>query len=190
VVFFTLAGILAACAGVQMIARLRQDEAAGLAEPLLAGAVGRVRWFGAGLALSASAILGVLAAAVAGAGLGVAVTDGADTSLVRDAAISAVGQALAAAVIAVVAAAAFVVLPRAAVLIGWALVALAAVIGLFGPLLGLPDAVVHVSPLASVPIVSGDGVDPRAGGVWAVVLVMIGAAAVMGVRRREVTADR
>lgn len=190
VVFFTLAGILAACAGVQMIARLRQDEASGLAEPLLAGAIGRVRWLGAGLALSAAAIAGILAAAVVGAALGVAITDGADASLVRDAAISAAGQALAAAVIAVVAAAAFVVVPRASVLIGWAAVALAAVIGLFGPLLGLPDALVRVSPLASVPIVSGDGVDPRAGALWAAVLVVVGGAALIGIRRREVEADR
>lgn len=190
VVFFTLAGILAACAGVQMIARLRQDEAAGLAEPLLAGAVGRTQWLGAGLALSAAAIVGILAAAVAGAGVGVAITDGADALLVRDAAISAASQALAAAVIAVVAAVAFVVIPRASVLIGWASVALASVVGLFGPLLGLPDAVVRVSPLASVPTVDGDGVDPRAGALWVVVLVAVGAAATIGMRGREVTADR
>ncbi|WP_314455857.1 polyketide antibiotic transporter, partial [uncultured Microbacterium sp.] len=46
-VFFTLAGILAACAGVQAVVRLRQDEAAGLAEPVRAAGVSRVRWLGA-----------------------------------------------------------------------------------------------------------------------------------------------
>lgn len=190
VVFFTLAGILAACAGVQMIARLRQDEAAGLAEPVLAGAVSRLRWLGAGLGLSAAAIVGVLGAAVAGAALGVALTDGAEGSLVRDAAVSAAGQALAAGVIAAISAGAFVVLPRASVLFGWAMVAVATVIGLFGPLLGLPDAVVHVSPFASVPTVGDDGVDLRAGALWAVVLATTGAAAVLGIRGRDVTADR
>ncbi len=150
-VFFTLAGILAACAGVQMIARLRQDEAAGLAEPLLAAAVSRSRWLGAGLALSAAAIIGVLGAAVVGAAVGLATTDGGDTSLLRDAVVSAGGQALAAAAIAVIAALAFVFVPRLAVVIGWAVVGVAAIVGLFGPLLGLPDAVVRASPLASVP---------------------------------------
>lgn len=189
-VFFTLAGILAACAGVQMIARLRQDEAAGLAEPLLAAAVSRARWLGAGLVLSAAAIVGVLGAAVVGAAVGLATTDGADTSLLRDAAVSAAGQTLAAAAIAVIAALAFVFVPRLAVLIGWAVVGVAAIVGLFGPLLGLPDAVVRASPLASVPVVSGDTVDPRGAVAWVIVVLVAGGAAVLGIRRREVVADR
>ncbi|WP_144784200.1 ABC transporter permease [Microbacterium sp. BH-3-3-3] len=189
-VFFTLAGILAACAGVQMIVRLRQDEAAGLAEPLLAAAVSRVRWLGSRLALSAAAIVGVLGAAVVGAAAGLATTEGTDTSLLRDAAVSAAGQALAAAAIAVIAAFAFVFAPRLAVLLGWAVVGVAAIVGLFGPLLGLPDAVVRASPLASVPVVSGDAVDPRGAVAWAIVVIVAGGAAVLGIHRRELSADR
>ncbi len=189
-VFFTLAGILAACAGVQMIARLRQDEAAGRAEPLLAAAVSRVRWLGSGLALSAAAIVGVLGAAVVGAAAGLATTEGADTSLLRDAVVSASGQALAAAAITVIAALAFVFAPRLAVLIGWAVVGVAAIVGLFGPLLGLPDAVVRASPLASVPVVNGDTVDQRGALAWAAVVMVAGGATVIGIRRRELAADR
>ncbi|WP_285137645.1 polyketide antibiotic transporter [Microbacterium sp. lyk4-40-TSB-66] len=189
-VFFTLAGILAACAGVQAVVRLRQDEAAGLAEPVRAAGVSRVRWLAAAVCVALAGIVGTLGAAVTGAALGVATTDGGDTSLLRAAAVSAAGQALAALVITLVAAVAVVVVPRASIAIGWGLVGLAAVAGLFGPLLGLPDAVVRASPLASVPILSGDTVDARGAVWWALIAAALITAATVGVRRRPLVADR
>ncbi|MFJ4036541.1 ABC transporter permease [Microbacterium sp. NPDC090007] len=189
-VFFTLAGILAACAGVQMLVRLRRDEADGLAEPVLAAGGGRARWLGAGVVVSVAAIVGVLGAAVGGAAAGLLTTDDPDPSLLRDAVVSAAGQAEAAAVIAALTALAVVLIPRPAALLGWVIVGAAAIVGLFGPLFGVPDAVVRASPLASVPVVSGDTVDPRGAIAWAVAVVALGVVAFVGVRRRELVADR
>jgi hypothetical protein len=54
-----------------------------------------------------------------------------------------------------------VALPRTAIALAWALVAIAAVIALFGPLFGLSTAVVNASLFASGPVPTGEGVDPR-----------------------------
>ena len=190
-VFFTLAGILAACAGIQTALRARQDEAAGLAEPVRASAVGPVRWMAAYLIVALAAVGICLAAAVAGAALGQSATDASDTTLVRDAAVSAVGQAVAAAVLVIVATLVVVVAPRAAVPIGWTLVGLATVVGLFGPLLGLPDAVVDASPFAVAPRIDGDAIDLRGGGWLLVTTTAVGfGLALTAVRRRELAPER
>ena len=83
-----------------------------------------------------------------------------------------------------------VIAPRAATPVGWALVGVATVVGLFGPLLGLSDAAVHVSPFAAAPRIDGDALDLR-GGVWLVVAV-VAAAVLAGVaaRRRELAPER
>lgn len=189
-VFFTLAGIIACCGGVQAVVRLRQDEAAGLAEPVLAASVGRVRWLGAALCVATAAVVGTLGAALVGAAVGVATTGGGDASLIGAAAVSAGGQALAAGVVTLGTALAVVVAPRAAVAVGWGLVGLAAVVGLFGTLLGLPDALVKLSPLASVPVMAGDAVDPRSGWGWAIAAAILLAATILGVQRRALVSDR
>ncbi len=63
-VFFTLLGILAACAAVQTVARARQEEARGTAEAVLATPVGRVRWLADYMMVGVAAVLIVVAAAV------------------------------------------------------------------------------------------------------------------------------
>ncbi|MFF8188314.1 ABC transporter permease [Microbacterium sp. NPDC016588] len=189
-VFFTLAGVLAACAGIQTVLRARQDEAAGLAEPVRAAGVGPVRWVGAYLVVAVGAVLACLVAATAGATVGQLATDAAKTDLIRDAAVAAAGQAVAAVTLVVIATLVVVIAPRAATPVGWALVGVATVVGLFGPLLGLSDAAVHVSPFAAAPRIDGDALDLR-GGVWLVVAV-VAAAVLAGVaaRRRELAPER
>lgn len=189
-VFFTLAGVLAACAGIQTVSRARQDEAAGLAEPVRAAGVGPVRWVGAYLVVAVGAVLACLAAATAGATLGQVATDASQTDLIRDAAVAAAGQAVAAVTLVVVAALVVVIAPRLSLPVGWALVGVATVVGLFGPLLGLSDAAVDASPFAAAPRIDGDALDLR-GGAWLAVVVVAGVALLASTaRRRELAPER
>ncbi|MFI8632643.1 polyketide antibiotic transporter [Microbacterium sp. NPDC077663] len=188
-VFFALVGILAAAAGVQTVLRARQEEARGTAEAVRAGALGRARWMSSWLLVAALAILVVAAAAVAGAAVGLLTQADADWTLMRDAAVTATGQALAASVVAILAAAVFVVLPRATIPAGWGLLAVATIVGLFGPIVGLPEQVVDASPFAAAPTLSGDEIDGR-GIVWLLAALAAGLVIVFtAVRRRELHPD-
>jgi ABC-2 type transport system permease protein len=184
VVFFQMLGILAACAAVQTVCRARQEEAHGTAEAVLATPVDRVRWLAGYVAVGFGAIVVVTAAAVAGAALGIAGRDG-DWSLLRDVLVVGAGQVAGASVFLVITALIFVIAPRLTIPLGWALVFLAMVLGMFGPLFGFPDWLVHVAPIAIAPTVNGDGVDVQ--GLWWLILaiVVLGGAAAALMRRRE-----
>jgi ABC-2 type transport system permease protein len=183
-VFFTLLGILAACCAVQTVVRARQEEARGTAEAVLATPVGRVRWLAYFVIVGVVAVLMVIAAAVLAACIGVW-ANGGDDSLYRIVAVAGLGQAVAAAVFAVLAALVFVLVPRATTALAWSLVLLAAMLGMFGPLFGLPEWTASLSPFAVTPVVDGSGVDVR--GLWWLVLTLAagGAATLTLMRRRE-----
>lgn len=183
VIFFTMVGILAACCAVQVVCRGRQEEAHGTVEPVWSGAVGRMRWLAGYVLLAAVGIVAVVAAAALGAWLGLASRNG-DLSLMRAVWITAWGQALAATVFLAVAALILVVLPRFTIGVAWTLVLLALLLGLFGPLFGMPDGVVSLSVVGVAPTVTSTGTDLR-GGVWlALATVVALAAAFAAVRRR------
>jgi len=188
-VFFTVVGILAAAAGTQTVIRARLEEVRGTAELVRSAAVGRERWIASWLVVAAVAIVTVVAAAVVGAAAGIASQPDGEASLLRDAAVAGASQALAASVLTALTAVIVAVAPRLTVAGGWALFAAATVVGLFGPIVGLPDAVVHVSPFASTATPSGDTIDPR-GVAW----LALGFAAALAVtfaaaRRRELRPD-
>ncbi len=184
VIFFEMLGILAACAAVQTVCRARQDEANGTAEAVLATPVDRVRWLAGYVAVGFAAIVLVAASAAVGAALGIAGRNG-DWSLMGDVSVVAAGQVVAASVFLVVTALIFVLAPRLTIPLGWTLVVLAMVLGLFGPLFGFPDWLVHIAPIAIAPTVTGDGVDLQ--GFWWLILAVatIGGAATALMRRRE-----
>lgn len=185
-VFFTLLGILAACCAVQIVVRARQEEARGTAEAVLATRVGRVRWLADYMIVGVVAVLIVVAAAVLAGWVGIRVNGGAD-SLYRIVAVAGLGQAIAASVFAVLTALVFVLLPRATTAVAWSLVLLATLFGMFGPLFGLPEWTMNLSPFGVTPVVDGSGVDVR--GLWWLVLALVagGAGALTLMRRRELT---
>lgn len=183
-VFFTLLGILAACCAVQIVVRARQEEAHGTAEAVLATPVGRVRWLADYVIVGVVAVLIVVAAAVLAGWVGIRVNGGAE-SLYRIVAVAGLGEAFAASVFAVLTALVFVLLPRATTAVSWSLVLLATLFGMFGPLFGLPEWTMNLSPFGVTPVVDGSGVDVR--GLWWLVLALVagGAGALTLMRRRE-----
>ncbi|WP_337026748.1 ABC transporter permease [Microbacterium sp. LB16] len=183
-VFFTLLGILAACCAVQTVVRARQEEARGTAEAVLATPIGRVRWLADFVIVGIVAVVIVVAAAMLAGWAGIW-SNGGDGSLYRIVAVAGLGQAVAGAIFAVLTALVFVLLPRATTAVAWSLVLLAALLGMFGPLFGLPEWSANLSPFAVTPVVDGTGVDVR--GLWWLVLVLAagGAAALTLMRRRE-----
>ncbi|MEU1971534.1 polyketide antibiotic transporter [Microbacterium sp. NPDC019599] len=183
VVFFTMAGLLAACAAVQTVARARQEEAHGTAEPVLATPVQRVRWLTEFIGIGFAAIILTCAAALGGAALGAVGAEDA-SGLLQTAAVSAAGQAVAATVFLVLTALVFTVAPRLTITVGWTLVVVAIVLGLFGPLLGLPESLSNLSPFAVAPELDGDSIDVR--GLWWLLLTIgVGAAASLTLMRRR-----
>lgn len=185
--FFVMIGILAACAGVQTVARARQEETHGTAEIVLATPIDRVRWLADFVLVGFAAIVITLAAGLAGASVGIA-ANGGDADLYRSAATAALGQVAAATVFLAVTALVFVLVPRATIAVGWGIIVLAAILGLFGPIFDLPEQVTWLSPVAAAPVPVGDGVEMN--GLWwllgAIVAATVGALALM--RRRELAA--
>ena len=183
-VFFTLLGILAACCAVQTVVRARQEEAHGTAEAVLATPVGRVRWLADFVIVGVVAVVIVVVAAMLAGWVGIW-SNGGDDSLYRIVAVAGLGQAVAGAIFAVLTALVFVLLPRATTAVAWSLVLLAALLGMFGPLFGLPEWSANLSPFAVTPVVGGSGVDVR--GLWWLLLALVagGGAALALMRRRE-----
>lgn len=182
-VFFTMMGILAACAAVQILARARQEEAHGTAEIVLAQPVGRVRWLLDYLLVATFAIAIIVAATMLAAFAGIAGSRNAD-SLAQVVTVVGLGQGLAACVFTVLTALVFVLVPRGTIGIAWTLVLLATVFGLFGPLFGLPQWTTRFSPFAVTPMVTGSATDLR-GTWWLVLIVAVGAAASLALMRRR-----
>lgn len=185
--FFVMIGILAACAGVQTVARARQEETHGTAEIVLATPIDRVRWLADFVLVGFAAVVITLAAGLAGASVGIA-ANGGDADLYRSAVTAALGQVAAATVFLAVTALVFVLVPRATIAVGWGIIVLAAILGLFGPIFGLPEQVTWLSPVAAAPVPVGDGVEMN--GLWwllgAIVAATVGALGLM--RRRELAA--
>jgi len=186
VAFFVMVGIFAACAATQTVIRARQDETHGTAELVLATAVDRRRWLGDHLVTAAGASLLTIAAGITGAIVG-ALGRGDGGSLVRDAAVAGAGQLLPAWLFAAVAAVLVVALPRLTVPLGWTLIAASAAIALFGPVVGLDASIADISPFAAAPVPAAEAVDARGILPLAMITAAGTAAALVGMRRRELS---
>lgn len=184
-VLFEIGGILAAACGLQAVLRLRQEEVAGTAELVLSQPLGRIRWFGSFLGLGAVSVVLVMVFAAFGAWYSLLVSG--ETAVdVGNVWETAGAQIPAALLYLALPAAVFVTVPRATVPIGWALLALGVVLGVYGGMLGFDKTLRDISPFTHTPVVTTTGTD-WSGGFW---MLGIGAALVVfafvAVRRREV----
>jgi ABC-2 type transport system permease protein len=180
-------GLIAAAYAIQATLRLRAEETAGRAEPLLGAATGRLAWAGSHLAFS---ILGpAVALTVAGAAIGL--THGLNTGQVGYEVPRVLAGALvqlpAVWVLAAVAVALFGLVPRLAA-ISWGALAVCLLIGFVGAALQLSQWLIDVSPFTHVPKVPGSEV-AWAPLLWLVgIAVVLGAAGLAGLRRRDIPA--
>ncbi|WP_322870633.1 ABC transporter permease [Streptomyces goshikiensis] len=180
----TMAGMLAMVAALYIVSavlRLSAEESGQRAEPLLANAVGRLRWAGGHLAVAfgGSALILLLA------GLGLGIGHGED---IGGAVAATLGQLPAVWVIGALAALLHGAVPRFAVA-AWAVAGAALALGWVGPALNLPQAVLDLSPFAHLPKLPG-GQDPS----WAPFVALMAlavallAAALTALRRRDLAA--
>jgi ABC-2 type transport system permease protein len=179
-----MAGVLAAVYGVQAAMRLRAEESALRAEPVLATSVGRVRWARSHLmiALAGSAMLLAVVGASAGSVSALQIGESGQFARIL---VAALVQIPAVWLIVGIVVAAFGLAPRLIVL-GWVALAGFVLLGEFGALFDLSQAVMDISPFAHLPRLPGGdfAVAPL---VWltaiAAGLVVAGLA---GFRRRDV----
>ena len=182
-IMFSIAGVLAAASAIQAVIRMRQEESGGTAELLLASPVSRVRWFRDYLVVGGVAIAAVL---LAGAlvGAGAVLASGSSTELIPTVFGAAAAQLPAALVFLGVLALVFTLFPAMTAGLGWAVLGVTFFIGVFGPLLGLPENVVKLSPFANTPVSYGDDVD-WSGGIWMVAIAAVAIAASLLLMRRR-----
>ncbi|MCX5207265.1 ABC transporter permease [Streptomyces sp. NBC_00237] len=173
-------GMVAALYVVGSVLRLHGEETSGRAEPVLAGAVGRLRWAAGHLVIAFGGAVIVLLAG----GLGLALGYGKDFGPVLGASLVQVPAVWALGGVAVLLYGFAPSVAQAA----WGLTGLCLAVGWIGPVVGAPDAVLRVSPFGHLPKVPGAGME------WGPVLVLMGVGVVLvgaglvGLRRRDVGA--
>ena len=161
--------IVASAYGIQAALRLRTEETAGRASPLLATAVPRWRWEGSHLVF---ALLGPVLLLLVG-GLAIGVAYGISIDDIGGTVVDTLGGALvqlpAVWVLSGLAAALFGVAPRFT-LLAWGALVVVFLLGQLGPILQLDQWVLDISPFTHVPQVPG-------GEVTATPLLWLGAVA-------------
>lgn len=182
----SMAALAAAIYTVQILLRMRAEEADGQLESILATAVGRMRWV-AGHALNA--FLGAVALLLTFS-VSMAITGGAAAGdlggQLRELPAAAMAQLPAVLVIGGLVVMAVGILPRWSGPVSWTVLLLAILFGpTFGTSLNLPDWVLNLSPFTHVPMA------PIAEITFGSSLVLLGVAAVLAVtgmvsaRRRD-----
>jgi ABC-2 type transport system permease protein len=179
-----LLGLVAAAYAVQAVLRARTEETEQRAEPVLAGAVRRLRWGGGHVLVAALGSAWLLL--VAGAALGLVhawrTGDGGQTGRLIGATMA---QVPAVWVLGALAAALVGAVPRL-VAAAWAVLALCLLLGQVGQLLSLPDWVLDASPFQH----AGDAPVHTPQAVPLLVLLAVAAAlaavGAVGLRRRDI----
>ncbi|WP_353943351.1 ABC transporter permease [Streptomyces sp. HUAS MG91] len=173
-----LLGMVAALYVVQAVLRMHAEETSQRAEPVLSGAVARLRWAAGHLTVAfAGAVLVMLCG-----GLGLAAGYGHDLGPVLGACLV---QLPAIWTLGAVAVLLYGLAPRAAVGGGWGVAGAALLLGWLGPALDLPRTVLDLSPFGHLPKLPGGEM------AWPPVLVLtvlaaaLVAAGLAGLRRRD-----
>jgi len=123
---------------------VRAEETAGRGEPVLATAVSRWSYLASSLAVGATGVVIIMAAAGAGTGLGAASAMG-DNALIWDVTAAHLNHVPAVLVVLGVAGLLFGLVPKATGA-AWAVVAYGFIVGTFGALMELPEAAIKASP--------------------------------------------
>ena len=181
-----LGGLVAAAYGVSTVLRLHTEEAAGRADPVLAGSVGRVRWGLSHLlvAFAGTAVLLAIAGLATGLGYGLSVGGAGDqTARMLTAGIVQLPAAL---MVVGVAALAFGALPDACVAVSWTAVGLVVLLNIFGQALQLSHWVLNISPFTHVPRLPGGSVTATPLIAVSVIAVVLCASGLAALRRRDV----
>jgi ABC-2 type transport system permease protein len=181
-----MAGIAAAVYVVQVLLRLRSEEADGPLEPVLATAVGRVRWAAAHVGVTLLGATGLVLLFAVGAGSAAAGALGDPAAQIVPLVGAGLAQLPAIGVVAAVVLVAVAFAHRAAVAVTWSLLLAAIVLGpLFGATLGVPAWGQDLSPFTHVPKVPAAPFDagPLIGLV--VVLAVFASAGFAGLRHRD-----
>lgn len=172
-------GLIAALYIVASVLRLSGEETSGRAEPVLAGAVGRLRWAAGHLTIAFGGATLIMLLA----GLGLAVGYGRQIGPILGACLV---QLPAVWVVGGLAVLLYGILPRGATG-AWGVAGATLLIGWVGPALNVPQAVLDLSPFGHLPKLPGGGME------WGPVLLLTGiamglvAAGLAGLRRRDMT---
>lgn len=172
-------GLVAALYIVASVLRLHGEETSGRAEPVLANAVGRLRWAAGHLviAFGGAALIMLLA------GLGLAVGHGRQTGPVLAACLV---QLPAVWVIGGVTVLLHGVLPRAATA-AWGVAGAVLLLGWVGPALDVPQAVLDLSPFGHLPKLPGGTMAWGPVGTLTALAAALVAAGLTGLRRRDLS---
>lgn len=196
-----IGGLIAVAYGVSAAQRLHSDETAALAEPLLANAVGRLRWGLSHVIVAAvgSAFLLAVAGVTAGLGYGLAASGsgGVSGGGVSGGEVSVGGEVTrmlgaglaqwpAVLVIVGIAVLAFGVVPRASAAAGWTAFGLALALNLFGQSLKLSHWVLDVSPFTHAPRLPGGHLAATPLLWLSLVFVVFVGVGLAGLRRRDI----
>ena len=177
---------LVSCFAVASVRRLRTEELAGRADPVLATRTSRAGWMGAGLAVTALAATVLLGLAGVATGLGAALVTG-NTGYVVTLELAYLAHLPAVWTVGAVAALLFGLVPKMFGLV-WVLPVFGYLVGTFGPILQLPGWVADLSPLGHIPQMPLE----RFAAAPVLALLTVAAAAgwcgVLAFRRRDVAA--
>jgi ABC-2 type transport system permease protein len=181
----SILGLIAAGYAIQAVLRMRAEETSGHVEPLLATAVGRLRWAASHLVFAAlgPAAAMLVAGAVTGAVYGA--TDGSVGHETARGLTAAATQLPAVAVLAAIAVALFGLLPRLWA-VSWGALAVCLLVGLVGSGLNLSHWLLDISPFTHTTHGPGGGVGTLPLAVLCAVAAVLAAAGLAGLRRRDV----
>lgn len=179
-------GLVVAFYAVQTTVRLRTEETSGRVEPLLATKTARIRWAaghlvypvaGSALLLALSGVAAGLAHGGRSGDLGRPLAELVWAGLIQVPAVwVAVGLTLAV----------YGFFPRATGAVGWSFVGLCILLQELGPLLRLSHWVTDLSPFAAVPRAPGVAIPAEPLLVTAAIGLVLTAAGLIGLRRRDI----
>ncbi len=179
-----ISALIGAGYAVSAALRLRSEETAGRAEPLLAAPVARWRWAGSHLAVTIAGTVTVVAAGGLGTGVAYGAVTG-DPGQVPRLLGAALVYVPAVWVLVGFSAALFGLVPRAAAL-AWAGLAGCILVALLGPLLKIPEWLASVSPFDHLPQVPAAEFAAAPLAVLTAVAAAVVAVGVAAFRKRDV----